>query len=173
VDNTGWDLDITGPRDAPVLSKKIVDAVDSKLDEISTGIARSSWSYTGDCARPARSNRLERHGSVGVRGPHCYEMFAGTTSIDHRRSAGHLLLDDWLVRNFERAVVRGLGLDRYPELKRSIQELHGSSVTRAVSPTLVGREAQESASISAAARDKTRGLRRAGDPAHGAGRAAA
>jgi len=26
-------------------------------------------------------------------------------------------LTDWLVRNFERAVVRGLGIDRYPELK--------------------------------------------------------
>jgi hypothetical protein len=26
-------------------------------------------------------------------------------------------LTDWLVRNFERAVIRGLGLDRYPDLR--------------------------------------------------------
>jgi hypothetical protein len=29
-------------------------------------------------------------------------------------------LTDWLVRNFERAVVRGLGLDRHPELKEML-----------------------------------------------------
>jgi hypothetical protein len=30
---------------------------------------------------------------------------------------GTFFLTDWLVRNFDRAVVRGLGLDRDPELK--------------------------------------------------------
>ena len=30
---------------------------------------------------------------------------------------GTFFLTDWLVRNFDRAVVRGLGLDRHPDLK--------------------------------------------------------
>ncbi|TMG33440.1 MAG: DUF1638 domain-containing protein, partial [Chloroflexi bacterium] len=55
---------------------------------------------------------------VRLRGPHCYEMFAGE---DFDRIAAEepatFFLTDWLVRNFERAVVRGLGLDRFPDLK--------------------------------------------------------
>src|SRR3982074_1151013 len=45
-------------------------------------------------------------------------MFAGADfdRITEERPAT-FFLTDWLVRNFERAVVRGLGLDRYPELK--------------------------------------------------------
>src|ERR1700716_4427341 len=33
---------------------------------------------------------------------------------------GTFFLTDWLVRNFDRAVVRGLGLDRDPELKAMV-----------------------------------------------------
>src|SRR5258708_32204867 len=46
-------------------------------------------------------------------------MFAGEerfNAITEQRP-GTFFLTDWLVRNFERAVVRGLGLDRYPDLK--------------------------------------------------------
>ena len=34
-----------------------------------------------------------------------------------RERPATFFLTDWLVRNFERAVIRGLGLDRYPDLK--------------------------------------------------------
>jgi hypothetical protein len=45
-------------------------------------------------------------------------MFAGADfeRIMEERPAT-FFLTDWLVRNFERAVIRGLGLDRYPDLK--------------------------------------------------------
>jgi hypothetical protein len=45
-------------------------------------------------------------------------MFAGADfeRITEERPAT-FFLTDWLVRNFERAVIRGLGLDRYPDLK--------------------------------------------------------
>jgi hypothetical protein len=46
-------------------------------------------------------------------------MLAGT-DLFHQVSEekpGTFFLTDWLVRNFDRAVVRGLGLDRDPELK--------------------------------------------------------
>jgi hypothetical protein len=46
-------------------------------------------------------------------------MFAGAEEF--RRLAEEqpatFFLTDWLVRNFERAVVRGLGLDRHPDLR--------------------------------------------------------
>ncbi|HVS04561.1 MAG TPA: DUF1638 domain-containing protein [Candidatus Dormibacteraeota bacterium] len=119
VDEHGWDVDIYGvPAMHHFYPKKIVEAVDRKLDELSPGYHKVVVVY-GDCGTAgALEPVLERHGAVRVRGPHCYEMFAGTDfdRITDERPAT-FFLTDWLVRNFERAVVRGLGLDRYPELK--------------------------------------------------------
>ena len=119
VDEHGWDVDIYGvPAMHHFYPKKIVEAVDRKLDELSAGYRRVVVVY-GDCGTAgALEPVLERHRAVRVRGPHCYEMFAGDDfeAITVERPAT-FFLTDWLVRNFERAVVRGLGLDRYPELK--------------------------------------------------------
>jgi hypothetical protein len=119
VNNHGWDIDIYGvPAMHHFYPKRIVDAVDRKLDELSAGYRQVVVVY-GDCGTAgALEPVLERHGAVRLRGPHCYEMFAGSDfdRITDERPAT-FFLTDWLVRNFERAVVRGLGLDRYPELK--------------------------------------------------------
>jgi hypothetical protein len=52
-------------------------------------------------------------------GAHCYEFFAGRT--DFARLADEepatFWLTDFLARNFERLVIRGLGIDRHPELE--------------------------------------------------------
>jgi hypothetical protein len=52
-------------------------------------------------------------------GLHCYDLFAGesrlATFLDEQ--PGTYLLTDFLVRSFERTVVRELGLDRHPELR--------------------------------------------------------
>ena len=119
VDEHGWDVDIYGvPAMHHFYPKKIVDAVDRKLGQLSTGYHRVVVVY-GDCGTAgALEPVLERYGAVRVRGPHCYEMFAGSDfdRIADERPAT-FFLTDWLVRNFDRAVIRGLGLDRYPELK--------------------------------------------------------
>jgi hypothetical protein len=119
VDEHGWDLDIYGvPAMHHFYPKKIVEAVDRKLDELSNRYRQIVVVY-GDCGTAgALDPVLERHGAIRVRGPHCYEMFAGS-DFDRITAdrPGTFFLTDWLVRNFERAVVRGLGLDRYPELK--------------------------------------------------------
>jgi hypothetical protein len=119
VDEHGWDVDIYGvPAMHHFYPKKIVDAVDRKLAELSTRYRRLVVVY-GDCGTAgALEPVLERYAAVRVKGPHCYEMFAGADfdRITDERPAT-FFLTDWLVRNFERAVVRGLGLDRYPELK--------------------------------------------------------
>jgi len=46
-------------------------------------------------------------------------MLAGTERFERvsDERPGTFFLTDWLVRNFDRAVVRGLGLDRHPDLK--------------------------------------------------------
>jgi hypothetical protein len=49
-------------------------------------------------------------------------MFAGEERFRRvsEEKPGTFFLTDWLVRNFDRAVVRGLGLDRDPELKTMV-----------------------------------------------------
>lgn len=51
-------------------------------------------------------------------GLHCYDLFAGESRLAAflDDQPGTYLFTDFLVRSFERTVVRELGLDRYPEL---------------------------------------------------------
>ncbi len=52
-------------------------------------------------------------------GLHCYDLFAGESRLAAflEEQPGTYLLTDFLVRSFERSVVRELGLDRHPELR--------------------------------------------------------
>jgi hypothetical protein len=62
---------------------------------------------------------LAEEGVERLPGAHCYEFFAGRN--DFARLADEepatFWLTDFLARNFERLVVRGLGIDRHPELE--------------------------------------------------------
>jgi hypothetical protein len=61
---------------------------------------------------------LEGEGVERLEGAHCYEVYAGRAAFAalHDEEPGTFYLTDYLVRNFDRLVVRGLGLDRHPEL---------------------------------------------------------
>ncbi|MDQ6709852.1 MAG: DUF1638 domain-containing protein [Candidatus Dormibacteraeota bacterium] len=119
VDREGWDVDVYGvPAMHHFHPKKIVEAVDAKLTAIAPRYRQVVVVY-GDCGTAGSLEPvLQRHGAVRVQGPHCYEMFGGA-EFDRiaEEQPATFFLTDWLVRNFERAVVRGLGIDRYPELK--------------------------------------------------------
>ena len=119
VDGHGWDVDVYGvPAMHHFYPKRIVEAVERRLAELAPRYRQVVVVY-GDCGTAgALDPVLELYGAVQLSGPHCYEMFAGAdfARIANERPAT-FFLTDWLVRNFERAVVRGLGLDRYPELK--------------------------------------------------------
>jgi hypothetical protein len=54
-------------------------------------------------------------------GLHCYDIYAGAQRMEQffDDQPGTYVLTDFLVRSFERSVVRELGLDRYPELRDS------------------------------------------------------
>ncbi len=53
-----------------------------------------------------------------IAGPHCYSFFAGREIFDAMAEAelGTFYLTDYLVDNFERLILEGLGIKRYPEL---------------------------------------------------------
>jgi hypothetical protein len=61
---------------------------------------------------------LAEAGVERLPGAHCYEVFAGSAEFAALADAepGTFWLTDFLARNFERLVIRGLGIDRHPEL---------------------------------------------------------
>ncbi len=61
---------------------------------------------------------LREEGVERIPGAHCYEFFATGPVFAELSAAepGTFYLTDFLLRNFERLVIRGLGLDRHPEL---------------------------------------------------------
>jgi len=120
VDRRRWDVDIYGVSALLHLyPSRIVDELREKLYRLRPRYEKLVVVY-GDCGTSGKLEPLlEEVGAVRLRGPHCYEMFAGEerfAAISEQRP-GTFFLTDWLVRNFERAVIRGLGLDRDPELK--------------------------------------------------------
>jgi hypothetical protein len=56
-----------------------------------------------------------------LEGLHCYDVYAGAGRLQRLfdDQPGTYVLTDFLVRSFERTVIRELGLDRYPELRDS------------------------------------------------------
>jgi hypothetical protein len=62
---------------------------------------------------------LAEEGVERLPGAHCYEVFAGSAAFAALADAepGTFWLTDFLARNFERLVIRGLGIDRHPELQ--------------------------------------------------------
>ena len=62
---------------------------------------------------------LADEGVERLPGAHCYEFFAGRTNFAALADdePATFWLTDFLARNFERLVIRGLGIDRHPELE--------------------------------------------------------
>lgn len=72
-----------------------------------------------DCGTGGLLDRvLEDEGVARLEGAHCYEVYAGRAAFAHlaEEEPGTFYLTDFLARNFERLVIRGLGLDRHPDL---------------------------------------------------------
>ncbi len=120
VDRRQWDVDIYGVSALLHLyPSRIVDELREKLYQLRPRYEKLVVVY-GDCGTTGKLEPLlEEVGAHRLRGPHCYEMYAGAeqfTQISEERP-GTFFLTDWLVRNFDRAVVKGLGLDRHPDLK--------------------------------------------------------
>jgi Protein of unknown function (DUF1638) len=120
VERRGWDVDIYGVSALLHLyPSRIVDELRDKLHALRPRYQNLVVVY-GDCGTTGRLEPLlDEVGASRLRGPHCYEMYAGEArflEIAENRPAT-FFLTDWLVRNFDRAVVRGLGLDRHPDLK--------------------------------------------------------
>jgi len=116
----GWShMDLTClPADLHNRPAKIPDAV---RDKIRT--ARGHYDHMlvlyGDCGTGGKLDAvLREEGVERIQGAHCYEFYAGATDFAAlaEREPGTFFLTDYLVRHFDRLIIKGLGLDRFPQL---------------------------------------------------------
>ncbi len=74
----------------------------------------------GDCGTGgALDVVLAEEDVTRVPGPHCYAFYAGEEAIAAmmKEEPGSFFVTDFLARHFDRLVIRGLGLDRFPQLR--------------------------------------------------------
>jgi hypothetical protein len=118
VDAHGWDADVHGiSADLHMTPLEIAPAVEEKLQALVPRYERVIVVY-GDCGTGGRlDDVLARYPAVRPAGYHCFQWYAGSIYEEVHESTGTYFLTDWLVTNWERAVIHGLGLDRYDWLK--------------------------------------------------------
>ena len=72
-----------------------------------------------DCGTYGALDKLATQAGVGrLPGLHCYDLYAGAAAVEQlfAEEPGTYLLTDYLIKSFERSVIRPLGLDRHPGL---------------------------------------------------------
>lgn len=98
--------------------QQIPEAVRMKVRAVRGQFDRVVVLY-GDCGTGGRLDAvLQEEGVERIPGAHCYEFFAGAADFEALTEAepGTFFLTDYLVRHFDRLVIQGLGLDRFPQL---------------------------------------------------------
>ena len=116
----GWDaLEVRClPAELHNRPERIAPAVRAVIGEHRGRYAQMFVAY-GDCGTGGELDRvLREEGIERLPGAHCYEFFAtaGVFAQIAESEPGTFYLTDFLLRHFERLVVRALGLDRHPEL---------------------------------------------------------
>ncbi|MDH3755886.1 MAG: DUF1638 domain-containing protein [Acidimicrobiia bacterium] len=97
--------------------RKIGTAVDEKLTETAGRYDRQVVIY-GHCGAADLDDVIAKHRAVRTLGPHCYEMFGGETLVDALEDQpGTFILTDFLVKVWTTLAVKGLKMDKHPELK--------------------------------------------------------
>ena len=108
------------PADLHNRPERIPEAVAGRLRSRGGDYDRVFVAYA-DCGTGGLLDRLletEFEGVERIPGAHCYEFYAGAAAFAalQDEEVGTFYLTDFLARNFERIVWRGLGLEDHPEL---------------------------------------------------------
>ncbi len=146
----GWDVDVHPLP--PVLHnrpERIATAVEQELDRLAGRYDRLAVAYA-DCGTfGALDGVLERHGVGRLAGEHCYDVL-GRDDVREALAAepGTYFLTDFLVRAFDRTVLRSLGLDRFPDLRDAYFGNYTRVVWLAQKPTPALRADAEAAAAS-------------------------
>ncbi len=98
---------------------RIPEAVRAAVEKARAEGCRSVSVAYADCGTGGRLERVcEELGVEMIAGPHCYAFFDGQAAFAARaeEEIGAFYLTDFLARQFDAIVWRGLGLDRHPDL---------------------------------------------------------
>jgi len=115
----GWNAQvITVPAQDHLFPARIAPDVERRIRAHGGRFDRLAVVY-GECGTNGALDEVLGH--YGLRRPeveNCYQMYAGPLYRELLdEELGTFFLTDFLVRTFRRAVIEGLGLDRFPELK--------------------------------------------------------
>ena len=100
------------PEKIPAEMRRKIRAARGKYDDI--------LCLYGDCGTGGALDAVLAEENVErIPGAHCYEFFAGSTDFSAMMEAeiGTFFLTDYLTRHFDRLIIKGLGLDRFPQLR--------------------------------------------------------
>lgn len=115
----GWEAEVFGVSALDhMFPDRIALDVEKRYLEIRQRFDRVLVVY-GDCgSRGAVDVLVTKYGLERVAGPHCYEMYGGHLFQELMdEEPGTFFLTDFLVRGFRGTILKGLGLDRFPQLK--------------------------------------------------------
>ncbi|HEV7134061.1 MAG TPA: DUF1638 domain-containing protein [Gaiellaceae bacterium] len=113
----GWDLDV----------RPVPPELHNRPEKIRAAVAEAA---NGDDVLVAYAHcGADLEGYDRLEGAHCYEVYGA----DHEPAT--YFLTDFLVRSFDRVVVRSLGLDRHPELRDDYFRNYEKVVWLAQEPT--------------------------------------
>jgi hypothetical protein len=101
--------------------EKIPEGVRRKIRANRKHYSRILIGY-GDCGTGGLLDRvIAEEGVERLPGEHCYAFYAGLDRFAalHEAEIGTFYLTDYLVRHFDRLIIKGLGLDRFPQLRDS------------------------------------------------------
>jgi hypothetical protein len=119
VSSHGWDAEVVGVSAMDhMLPERIGPDVEKRILELRQRYERLIVVY-GDCgSKGVLDEILKRHAIERIDGAHCYQMYAGAefqALMDEE--PGTYFLTDFLVRAFRGTILKGMGLDRFPQLK--------------------------------------------------------
>ena len=99
--------------------EKIVPGLRAKIKKLKAQNRQILVAY-GDCGTGGEIDSLLAQENIErIAGPHCYEMYMGKADFDNEMETelGTFFVTDYMVRHFERIVMKGMGLRAHPELR--------------------------------------------------------
>jgi uncharacterized protein DUF1638 len=119
----GWSaLDVVClPPELHNRPERIAGAVREKIREHRPDYSEIFVAYADCGTGGALDAVLAEEGVERIAGAHCYEFFATPAAFAALADAepGTFYLTDFLLRHFDRLVIRALGIDRHPELQQT------------------------------------------------------
>ena len=121
IDMNGWDhMDLAClPAKFHNTPQHIIPALRDRISRARADGYGQIFVVYADCGTGGELDRLcAEEGVQRIEGPHCYSFFEGNAAFaDHPEEITAFYLTDFLTRQFDTLIWKGMGLDRHPDLR--------------------------------------------------------